>query len=90
MGGPVSPAPFSRDFPPRHPAGERPGADLLFGDDDYAAYRELMAEQAGKAGVEVWSWVLMPNHVHLILVPKDEDGLRRMLAPLHLPSESVQ
>jgi putative transposase len=25
----------------------------------------------------------MPNHVHLILVPKDADGLRRMLAPLH-------
>ncbi len=52
---------------------------VFFGDDDYLAYRELMAEQAG---VEVWSWVLMPNHVHLILVSSDEDGLRRMLAPL--------
>src|SRR5476649_553786 len=55
----------------------------FFSDDDYAAYRELMAEQAAAAGVQVWSWVLMPNHVHLILVPSDEDGLRRMLAPLH-------
>jgi putative transposase len=25
----------------------------------------------------------MPNHVHLILVPGDADGLRRALAPLH-------
>ena len=25
----------------------------------------------------------MPNHVHLILVPRDPDALRRMLAPLH-------
>jgi hypothetical protein len=25
----------------------------------------------------------MPNHVHLILVPGDADGLRRGLAPLH-------
>ncbi|MEM8814094.1 MAG: transposase, partial [Pseudomonadota bacterium] len=25
----------------------------------------------------------MPNHVHLILVPAGEDGLRRTLAPLH-------
>jgi len=58
-------------------------AQTFFGDDDYAAYRELMAEQAAAAGVQVWSWVLMPNHVHLILVPSDEDGLRRMLAPLH-------
>jgi putative transposase len=33
--------------------------------------------------VEVWAWVLMPNHVHLILVPADEDGLRRALAPTH-------
>ena len=58
-------------------------AQTFFSDDDYLAYRELMAEQAAAAGVEVWSWVLMPNHVHLILVPSDEDGLRRMLAPLH-------
>jgi len=25
----------------------------------------------------------MPNHVHLILVPSDADGLRRALAPVH-------
>jgi hypothetical protein len=25
----------------------------------------------------------MPNHVHLILVPADGDGLRRALAPVH-------
>ena len=35
------------------------------------------------AGVEVWAWVLMPNHVHLILVPHDGDALRRALAPVH-------
>jgi len=26
---------------------------------------------------------LMPNHVHLILVPSEADGLRRALAPVH-------
>ncbi len=25
----------------------------------------------------------MPNHVHLILTPRDADGLRRALAPVH-------
>ena len=30
-----------------------------------------------------WSWVLMPNHVHLILAPGEEDALRRMLAAVH-------
>jgi putative transposase len=33
--------------------------------------------------VAIWSWVLMPNHVHLVLVPRDEDGLRRALSAVH-------
>ena len=48
-----------------------------------ALYRDLLAEHAAAAGVEVWAWVLMPNHVHLILVPHDSDALRRALAPVH-------
>jgi putative transposase len=35
------------------------------------------------ADVEIWAWCLMPNHVHLILVPSEADGLRRALAPVH-------
>jgi putative transposase len=55
----------------------------FFQDSDYALYRDLLRDHCLKAGVAVWSWVLMPNHVHLVLVPADEDGLRRALAPLH-------
>lgn len=55
----------------------------FFSDSDYALYRDLLRDQCRKAGVAVWSWVLMPNHVHLVLVPADADGLRRALAPLH-------
>ena len=58
-------------------------AQTFFRDADYALYRDLLAEHAAAAGVEVWAWVLMPNHVHLILVPSDVDGLRRALAPVH-------
>jgi len=58
-------------------------AQTFFGDDDYQLYRDLLAEHAAAAGVEVWSWVLMPNHVHLVLVPPDADALRRALAPVH-------
>jgi putative transposase len=50
-------------------------ARTFFGDDDYELYRDLLAEHCGAAGVEVWAWCLMPNHVHLILVPSDADGL---------------
>jgi putative transposase len=58
-------------------------ARTFFSDDDYPVYRDLLAKHTAAAGVEVWAWVLMPNHVHLILVPRDADGLRRALAPVH-------
>jgi putative transposase len=59
------------------------GARTFFGNADYALYRDLLAEQCRKADVEVWAWCLMPNHVHLVLVPSDTDGLRRALAAVH-------
>ena len=58
-------------------------ARTFFGDDDYALYRDLLADSCRAAGVAVWAWCLMPNHVHLVLVPTDEDGLRRALAATH-------
>jgi len=58
-------------------------AQTFFDDADYALYRDLLAQHCAAAGVEVWGWVLMPNHVHLILVPGDQDGLRRALAAVH-------
>ena len=58
-------------------------ARTFFDDGDYALYRDLLASQCRAADVEVWAWCLMPNHVHLILVPSDPDGLRRALARVH-------
>src|SRR5438552_17174562 len=58
-------------------------ARTFFSDQDYALYRGLLAASCAAAGVAVWAWCLMPNHVHLILVPSDADGLRRALAPVH-------
>ena len=31
---------------------------------------------AGRPATQVWAWCLMPNLVHLVLVPADADGLR--------------
>jgi putative transposase len=58
-------------------------ARTFFSDGDYALYRDLLAEHCAAARVAVWAWCLMPNHVHLILVPSDADGLRRALAATH-------
>jgi putative transposase len=56
---------------------------VFFSESDYASYLSLLRHGCRKAGTEVWAWCLMPNHVHLILVPAREDGLRSALAPAH-------
>lgn len=56
---------------------------VFFSDDDYRAYLELLSEYAGKAGVAVWAWCLMPDHVHLLLVPPEPDALRAALGEAH-------
>jgi putative transposase len=58
-------------------------AQTFFEDGDFALYRDLLAESAAKAEAEVWCYCLMPNHVHIIIVPSDEDGLRRTFADTH-------
>ncbi len=47
----------------------------FFCDEDYLAYRELMAHWCGEQRVQIWAYCLMPNHVHLIAVPKTAEGL---------------
>ena len=56
---------------------------VFFADEDYATYVALLAEGCRAAKVAVWAYCLMPNHVHLILVPSDADGLRAALAESH-------
>jgi len=58
-------------------------AQTFFEENDYALYRDLLAEAAAKAEVAIWCYCLMPNHVHLIVVPSDEDGLWRTFALAH-------
>ncbi len=57
--------------------------ETFFEDEDYEAYLELMAESCAAARVAVWAYCLLPNHVHLVLVPKDADGLRAALGEAH-------
>ena len=52
-------------------------------DGDYALYRDLLAARCRQAGVAVWAYCLMPNHVHLILVPATADALARALGETH-------
>jgi putative transposase len=56
---------------------------IFFEDGDQEVYRDLLAEQARRRGVEVWAYCLMPNHVHLILTPSDEPGLGLAVGEAH-------
>src|ERR1700704_3372163 len=56
---------------------------VFFEDEDYALYLDLLSEAAARARVAIWAYCLMPNHVHIIAVPSDEDGLRRTFRYVH-------
>lgn len=55
----------------------------FFGDEDYVRYLDLMAEWCSQCGVAIWGYCLMPNHVHLIAVPRTDDGLCRAIGEAH-------
>ena len=55
----------------------------FFEPEDYQAYISLMAQWCTKFGVEVWAYCLMTNHVHLIVVPDSETGLKKAIAETH-------
>ncbi len=55
----------------------------FFCEEDYGAYLQLMTEWCLKHKVECWAYCLMPNHVHLILVPSDKKGLKLSVGEAH-------
>jgi putative transposase len=52
---------------------------IFFHDGDYACYRRLLAEAARHHGCAVHAYVLMTNHVHLLLTPSTAEGLSRLM-----------
>jgi len=43
---------------------------VFFSDDDRSAYLDYLCLHAKPAGISIWAYCLMDNHVHLIAVPK--------------------
>lgn len=56
---------------------------VFFGDADRRAYLDLLGQACSKHGTACLAWCLMDNHIHLVLVPAAEDGLRAPLASVH-------
>jgi putative transposase len=56
---------------------------VFFSDADCALYLRLLRDASALARVTCLAFCLMPNHVHLILVPESTDGLRECLSTVH-------
>jgi len=63
--------------------GNRQG-DVFFSDVNKDYYLKLLKQYAQDHHVDVLAYCLMTNHVHLILKPATEDGLQKVLKPLHM------
>ena len=51
-------------------------------DQDRLRYLAELKQQAGRHGVAVHAYVLMSNHVHLLMTPRDEHGVSRLMKGL--------
>ncbi len=58
--------------------------NVFFSDEDRRVYLAWLGDYCQKHSVEILAYCLMPNHVHLVLVPERDDGLERALKPLHM------
>lgn len=63
--------------------GNRRG-QVFFSDADHQTYLALLREYSVRHEVAVLAYCLMPNHVHLVLVPAAIDSLPLSLGPMHL------
>jgi putative transposase len=55
----------------------------FFNEEDYQAYLELMSEWCKARQVDIWAYCLMPNHIHLIAVPKEKESLTLAVGEAH-------
>ena len=51
-------------------------------ESDMAAYASWLQEYAAKFSVEIHAWVLMTNHVHLLVTPRIKSGVSHMMQSL--------
>ncbi len=54
----------------------------FFDDSDYAVYLDKLKEYSRKYAVDVHSYVLMTNHVHLLMTPHESDAISRLMQSL--------
>jgi len=61
--------------------GNNRGA-CFFHEDDYIFYRSCLAQACARYGVSLHAYVLMGNHVHLLMTPGTAEGIPRVMQSL--------
>jgi len=56
-----------------------PRQETFFGEEDFQHYLELISRFCRAEQVAIWAYCLMPNHVHLTVVPQSAESLRRAI-----------
>lgn len=62
--------------------GNRRGS-VFFSLSDRENYLRLLARAGQQYGLELWSYCLMSNHVHLVVCPSRRDSLARTIGEVH-------
>ena len=55
---------------------------IFVADEDYRKYMEILAEACERFECDVHAYVLMTNHVHLLVTPYREDGISKLMQSL--------
>ena len=56
---------------------------MFFEREDREFFLQLLEEKAKKYSMEVWAYCLMDNHVHLVVVPRQEETLALAIGETH-------
>lgn len=56
---------------------------VFFSDADYRMYLDLLRRYCATHALDVWAYCLMPNHVHMIVVPTRATSMAKALGRTH-------
>jgi len=57
---------------------------VFFDDEDRKSYLKILKRYSDQWKFDIWAYCLMPNHVHLLVVPKEEKSLARGIGATNL------
>lgn len=57
--------------------------NIFFKDEDYECYKELLLNQCEIHDLDVISYCLMTNHIHLIVIPRNKESLSKAIGETH-------